>query len=742
MSAQVRLRFALQHLQPSDWQAFEQLASGFASVDFPDLRTLAGVGDEGRDAVLFAVPMPPVVLQYSIAEDWSSKIRGTIARVAEAGHPCTTLIYFTNRKIGVAADALKSELLKTGIALDIRDRSYFVERVHHSRGQTQAADDFADRIVNPLLPTEDLVRHSPVTDPHLRAGLLYLELQARDLTGGRNIVRLSYDALALAALKDTDPQTRMTREEVGIVVRSVLPGRAKQELDAGIDGALERLRQKRRINYTGKDQTYNLHFEERRRRDGQALDLLVEREESRTQLIELTRSTSHELEIPIEESKLDAFIDLLESLFEAILERQGNQFAEAVRLQAGGSLTQDVRAAAEDLVASKAGTVGVFRVGRDALVDLLVEAMAGTLLLGGAVRTQLRQLADAYTLLAFMREAPDVQRAVGEFFSRGTLIFDTTALLPCFGETLLDDDEQTYTNLVRGAFEGGMELYVTAGVCNEIYSHFMRAITCSRMGDAWEGPIPLVYADWLRLGATGSFASFGERFIGEGEEDVQLFLETALGFRLIDLEPATSKISSELRFEVQEIWRPRKRIKPGSSEMERDILLRHDLEMYFGVLGERKGEERQLYGYEAWWVTEDRTAIGMFRGARNARIELPSDPCMSPTFLSAVLAIGPGRASVPSALRTQLPLALAMQRHGYGVQDLSALANQIRAEFAREPEWFIRRKVRERMNQLKRAAASVPGAGDESSTGADYDLLTETTDTTNRSQIPEAHSTK
>jgi len=163
--------------------------------------------------------------------------------------------------------------------------------------------------------------------------------------------------------------------------------------------------------------------------------------------------------------------------------------------------------------------------------------------------------------------------------------------------------------------------------------------------------------------------------------------------------------------------------------MERDILLRHDLEMYFGVLGKRKGEERQLYGYETWWVTEDRTATGMFRNARNASIGLSSDPCMSPTFLSTVLAIGPGRASVPSALRTQLPLALAMQRHGYGVEGLSTLADEIRAEFAHEPEWFMRRKVRERMNQLKRAADSATGsAGDRSSTGTDDDLLTEAAD--------------
>jgi hypothetical protein len=717
MSAQARLQFALQHLQPSDWEAFEQLASAFASVDFPALRTLAGVGDEGRDAVLFSVPTPSVVLQYSIAEDWASKIKATLARLEEAGHACTSLIYLTSRKIGVAGDELKSALLRDGVALDIRDRSYFVDRVHHSRGQTLAAEGFSDRIVNPLLPTDDLVRHSPVQDPHLRAGLLYLELQARDRVGGRNIVRLSYDSLVLGALRDTDSADRMTLDAVVDVVKGVLPGSDEQELLHGIEGALKRLRQRRQINYTGKDESYNLQFEQRQRRDSEALELLVERETARSELVDLARSAADELDIPLSEASLEPFVDLLESLFELVLERQGNQFAEAVRLQAGTSLTQDVRAAAEDLVSQSAGTVNSFKVGRDAIVDLLVEAMAGALLLGGPVRTQLRQLADAYTLLAFMRETPDVQRAVSHFFSRGNLVFDTTALLPCFGETLLNAEDQSYTNLIRGALAAGMMLQVTPGVCNEIYSHFKRAVTCSRVGDGWEGPIPLVYADWLGYGGSGSFAAFAERFVGDGEEDVQFFLETALGFRIVELEEAASEIEDDVRFEVQEMWRQRKRLRPGSSEMERDILLRHDLDMYFGVLGLRKGEKRDLYGYEAWWVTEDGSGIGMFRNAHNAKIELPSDPCMSPTFLSTMLSFVSASDAIPSSLRTQMPLALAMQRRGFGVDNLTRLANEIRAEFAHEPEWFIRRKVRERMNQLKKASS-------DTTQGEAYDLLT------------------
>lgn len=702
-----RLQFALQHIQTTDWPAFEQLASAFAAADFPDLRTIAGIGDEGRDAVFSAVETPPIVVQYSIAEDWASKIRHTLKRLDEADHRCSSLIYLTNRKIGAAADKLKAELLVLGVALDIRDRAYFIDRVDQSGRHRNASEEFADRIISPLLPAEDLIRSSPVADPHLRAGLLYLELQMRDMDSSRNITRLSYEALVLAAINETDPEHRMTRTEIVAAVVSVLPGRDREDVSLRVDGALGRLRKHSRVNFTGKDKTYNLHFTERRRRDDQALELLAEREAAQTQLVNLTRSVSFELEIPLAEERLEAFIDHLERLFEIVLERQGNEFAEAVRLQTSNSLRQDVLKAAEDLVSSTPGIVGSFKIGRDALVDLLVGAMDGALLLGGAVRTRLRQLADSYTLLAFMRETTDVQHAVSEFFSRGTLVFDTTALLPCFGESLLKFDDQSYTNLIRGALDAGLTLCTTSGVCNEIYSHLMRADTCSRLGPAWEGPIPLVYEDWLRLGGQGSFASFVQGFAGDGgEEDIQLFLERGLGFRVTDLEQAADRVEESVRYEVAELWRPRKRIKLGGSEMERDILLRHDLEMYFGVLGMRKDEARDLYGYEAWWVTEDGSGLGMFKLAGDAGVELRSDPCMSPTFLSTMLAIGPSRRMIASQLRTQLPVVLAAHQQGYGSQALSGLANEIRAEFANEPEWLIRRRIRDRMNQIKQSGGA------------------------------------
>jgi hypothetical protein len=733
MADSTRLQFALRHLQATDWAAFEQLAGAFLSEDFPELRTVAGIGDEGRDAVLSTRDHPNIVVQYSIAEDWERKIKSTLKRLSDAGHDCSTLIYVTSREIGSSADRLKAELLTEGVTLDVRDRSYFVERVHHSDARRKAAQDFADRIVNPLLPTEDLVRHSSVGDPDLRAGLLYLELQLRDTDQGRNISRLSYDSLVLAALRETEPDDRRTRDEIIGFVRRVQTGRDSLEVTDGVNGALMRLRNKRRINVTGKDDSFNLQATERQRRDEQALELVREREVARQQLVEQARSSAHELQIPLSDKKLDIFVDAVETLFEQILERQGNLFAEAVRTQTGTSLHQNFVAAAQDLVTSSQGLVGSFRVGREPLIELLAEVSSSAFLLGGSVQSQLRELADAYTLLAFMREAPDVQRAVSEFFSRGRLVLDTTALLPCFFETLSPENEQRYTNLLRGAQGAGIQLFVTEGVCNEINSHLNRAIACARRSHSWEGEIPLIYAEWLRLTGGGDFSAFVKRFRGDGgEDDIQLFLEQGLGIEMINLESVMDSVDMTMRAEVTELWRPRKKVQRGSGEMERDILLRHDVEMYFGVLGLRRGERRNMYGYEAWWVTEDRNGLNMFDLARKANLKLPSNPCLSPSFLANMLSIGPPRSTIDTSLRRQLPVALTLRRQGFGEAGLYSWADEIRAEFAHEPEWRIRQRIRQRMNELKttRAELSPATAIEPDDDGiSDLEVLTETVGT-------------
>src|SRR5262245_38200583 len=181
MSSQ-RFELALERLQPSDWKRFEDLASKFLAAEYSNLRTVASPsGDRGRDADLFSPEgEPSVVLQYSVTSRWQEKILGTANRVHAEFPDARVIIYVTDKIIGAEADKLRTRLRQElGIHLDVRDRTWFLERATTDRQRETAAEELATAIVDPYLASKNIVETKAValTSTEAQAALIYLGLQ-------------------------------------------------------------------------------------------------------------------------------------------------------------------------------------------------------------------------------------------------------------------------------------------------------------------------------------------------------------------------------------------------------------------------------------------------------------------------------------------------------------------------------------------------------------------------------------
>ena len=200
-----RFRLALRELKASDWERFETLGSTYLASEFPSLRTLASLsGDSGRDGTLFALAGNEIAIQYSVSQDWRQKIRRTMQRLNEA-FPDTVhvLVYVSSRRIGAAADELKHELLKHHrIHLDVRDETWFVDRVNSDDARQEAAEELARVVADPFLASEGIVKRKAhaLSSMEARTGLLYLALQWEDTTREKGLTRLSYEALYSCAI--------------------------------------------------------------------------------------------------------------------------------------------------------------------------------------------------------------------------------------------------------------------------------------------------------------------------------------------------------------------------------------------------------------------------------------------------------------------------------------------------------------------------------------------------------------
>src|SRR5271157_4282423 len=160
-------------------------------------------GDGGRDSELFTPEGKPfIAAQYSVSDDWKSKIKKTVKRLLSKFPSVRILLYMSNQQIGGQADELKRELLDQEISLDTRDRNWFIERASTNEVRESASLVLIDCIARPILSGEGIINKqtSPLTSGEARAALVYLGLQWQDDITDKGLTKLSFDALVRAAL--------------------------------------------------------------------------------------------------------------------------------------------------------------------------------------------------------------------------------------------------------------------------------------------------------------------------------------------------------------------------------------------------------------------------------------------------------------------------------------------------------------------------------------------------------------
>ncbi len=327
------------------------------------------------------------------------------------------------------------------------------------------------------------------------------------------------------------------------------------------------------------------------------------------------------------------------------------------------------------------------------------------------IQHHLRDLADAYTLLVFLRQTPDVQGAVKKIFSHGQIWLDTSIILPVLAEELLDDGKGRFQQMIRIASEAGIEFFVTGGVVEEVDRHINLCLLCTRQLSTWDGPLPFLLEAFLQTGrALSEFEAWTEVFRGNNRplDDIFEFLQERFGIRRHDLEESAAKAPEEFRLAVQESWyriHSTRRERSGKSVdlIAVNRLGKHDSENYVGVTQRRSQETATALGYRSWWLTLDRRALSIPKLLKEEfGIDAPPAPVMSLDFLGQYLTLGPIRARIPKASARKLAVTLEPRLVSFLTRDLIKEASEIRREMKALPEGVIRRRVRDHLDEARR----------------------------------------
>jgi len=708
-----RLRFALEQLGSGDWLLFERFASEFLVPDFPTLRTTATPsGDRGRDGELFSLPgVTRTGFQYSVTTSWKAKIRDTVKTVESNGLKYSRLIYCTSQAIGALADDLVSELWDGhGIVLDIRDREWFCERESSAPERAVAAEELCAQIVDPIVTSRGIASAAgtALSSEDARVAMVQLALNESDRFGDKNLTKTSFDALVQSVLVGTSQEDMLEDEAIVARMRDLVPHGAANQVAELTRSSLTRLSRKHGpVKHRVADGKYHLAYDAAERWKDAAASYLLDQESLETDLAAAAYGFDEALDRDFEQLKAEA--RKLRVALERVMMVSGERFAAAVEGAQANLLSADE--ISEQFSGMDLGMRLHPKQAADAVLEVITSPSEQT-------HRHLVRVLDSYTLMAFLQQTPDVQKALSRVFDNAQVWLDTSALLPLIAETLIEDPAQrSQTNLLSAAVGSGVSLHVTDGVIEELRFHIERCITYINRTGRWNGSLPFLYSAYMLSGRDErEFSHWASDIRGliNPEHDIEEYLEEEFGIRRYDLREVAEKADVALRGATDELFRRKHtRFDRGQSTNVIDRLAAHDVENAVGVIELRRGT-RPALGHEIWWLTLDKTAFKLSAWLKEALgRDAPDTPALSPDYLSQLLRLGPLRRSVGTAAE-HLPLVVDVTRLESVPIELIDVARKTREAMQGMEERRIRREVRDAVFKARTAMKASHDYADES----------------------------
>ncbi|WP_409437604.1 hypothetical protein [Mycobacterium sp. SMC-14] len=713
-----RLELALSQIPPTAWEDFETFASEFLIADFPNLRTMArSAGDKGRDAEIFDLDdAGRIKLQYSVAVGWRSKILRTIQRLKEFDPKPTHLIYVTNQQIGPEADDLKRDVFaEHGIVVDVRDRSYFLDRRDHTIAARAASEVLEQKFVVPLLTSQGIAQTvaPALTAEEERIAFLHISIDLIERDSSRNFSKDSFESLVLAVLHGTTHEAPLDRQSIHGRICSFVHAESKEQLTARVDSALERLSKKRgTVKHIRNLDSFHIAHEETTRINEETERFL----EQEAAFEEDIRAAIYlvDADLAEDETKGRESVEALRKVIEKLLLDYGEQFTVAISTGRAPAATSEKL---EHLLAEMSF--------KTHLPNTAAAEVIETVLTQGTETTgrHLRKLLDSYTVLAMVKSTPDVQKALRKVFTGGQIWLDTSVILPLMAEEL-HPDRTPMRDLVKACRLSEVRLFVTTGVIEEVNAHLTSCVAAARSTRSSSYRIPFLLSEYMLNGhPRNGFASWQEDFRGADEPllDIEEYLRVEFDIVRQDLRDAVDAASDELRIAAQDYWREeqqKRRDGSGIDSTHLDRLVAHDVENSVGVIQLRGRSNPGPTGYQQWWLTTDRLAKGLSAALTFALDEPIASPVIDPGFLAQLMRFRPHSPQEATAALDRFPVLLDLAKMDVIPADMIDLVEEIRSQTNSLKPRIIQRRIRDEVNKRK--------AGEHANSQDDVDIEIDT----------------
>lgn len=678
-----------------DGFVFEEFAQAFLSAYLgQSFIPVGGTKDKGIDGfqhVFSQKTRSQSIFQMSTELGWEDKISGTIEKLRNNNITFDRFIYVTNRKVSNKEVLCNKWWDENKVNLTIYDEGWFESNCTVSQGVVNAYYSFLGKYMHEYSkPGQFYTVANLDSDSRL---YVFLNQQFSERNNGIKTDEMIIDSLILFALEGTDPDKEilMTQDEILDKISEYISF-SPELIKVKLSERLQALTTKpRKIKYHSAKRGYCLPYEtrceieERNLADQSKYDVFFEQS-----TIIVGRFLKDN------EVNTKDVVSLIERCLRTVFKRQGLEFSNYVLT---GDSSDLVEQNLDDVIGLAVDESPVVLKNKQKVKDALHLGIRDIIYHGTKEQhAYLRSLSNTYMMMFLMKWEPKITTYFESLSSKLVLFVDTSILIPALSERLLEERNRRHWNLLTGAKNAGIKMYIYESHLDELVSHLQMIknkyyTLYHPMEDVYTTETNILYIDEILLrayyyaklhGQVDSIEEFLDYFVSPDlkptvKQDLTLYLKDIFGIELITQKQWDIKIDEDdLEILVQEL----------SDKKNATVKARNDAEMILSLfeLREKNKETSNLgiLGYRTWWLSKDTST---YRAVTKCfKDKYPVSCYIRPDFVYNYIALSPTTEEVGKMYDNLFPTMLGVNLSYHLPDDvMRAVQHKIKDFHGKEP---------------------------------------------------------
>ena len=700
-------KFALSNF--GEGRIFEEFAHSFLSrVIGDEFIPVGGTKDKGIDGSLRLyerITKPTFIYQISTEMDIQGKIKESAEKLKVNQIKVSQMVYVTCRKVNNKNGLEDSFLEDNEYPLKIFDVDWFATNVVNDEQLVLLYETFIESNLHEFQkPDKSYVVGNFIEDPRL---FVFMRQQFNSTESSVEIEKKLADTLILYGLEGTASETNKLRNAHEIKNRvSQLVKFNPKEISDTIDNRLTILSNKpRQINYHTKEDAYCLPYNTRLK--------LKERDiEERLIFSNFQSETVDQLKGYLKEEEVQAtkILELIEATIHKIYHRQGIEFSSFV---IEGKSKDIIEVALPDIIGDVIDNSHIALKNKTKVKKALLMTIRNITYNGTkSQREYLRRLSQTYSMMFLLRWDPHLAASFQKIASQLKIYVGTSILIPALSEIFLEPEKRRYWNLLAGANQSGVKLFINQTILDELVNHFRmikykyrtqfksveKIYLSDEMSTYYVDEIMIrAYLYSKRRNKVNKFNEFIEEFANpnliDAHRDLRNFLEEEFKIKYED----TSEIEKKL--DSQEVDRLTEELTESKQSKDKALT---DAKLMLMVYKLREindeSESRSVFGYKTWWLSQD---INTYRAIQKVFGEKYNVNCyMRSDFLYNYIALAPKKNEIDSMFREVFPSMMGINLSFHMPKEVCGHINKSIIDHKESSPSRIKRAVRNYTEKL------------------------------------------